>query len=269
MGKRILVLAVAVLVAAGAVQASTGTIEGEYVGVGPGGTLTVSGVANGTYQAGVYQIQVTNSPAATGEGVKVYGQRDGADKVYTFCMDLRQSAPTSFVNFNVDYVDNAPSGPGNTTTGSIAGVWGSSRAEDLRILFGYLKANSGNGLNINLYSPDLATAVQALVWEIVFETNTGAYNLASGGQVASGSSPAGALGTANTILAAISANPNAITPELKLRALTSYTSQDFALYVPSADDQPVPEPLTMASVFLGISGLGMYIRRRTKAPVAV
>jgi hypothetical protein len=35
-----------------------------------------------------------------------------------------------------------------------------------------------------------------------------------------------------------------------------------------SDAPPVPEPITMATAFMAISGLGMYIRRRTGAAKA-
>ena len=48
-------------------------------------------------------------------------------------------------------------------------------------------------------------------------------------------------------------------PKAHLVAITDPGYQDIMVVV------PIPEPLTMAGLFLGISGLGSYIRKRRMA----
>jgi hypothetical protein len=53
-------------------------------------------------------------------------------------------------------------------------------------------------------------------------------------------------------------------------ALVNCNVQDFAWILPGQGGRPpVPEPLTMVSGFLAVSGLGFYVRKRTKVHSAV
>jgi hypothetical protein len=112
-----------------------------------------------------------------------------------------------------------------------------------------------------------AASVQAAVWEIVNET--GAYGLGDGSWQTTGN--VGTITQANTWLTTIN-NDNTNTPPdtggmddlsvcPNLKMLYNEEYQDYAIVRKTAD--PVPEPLTMASAFLAIAGLGGYIRRRT------
>jgi len=53
-------------------------------------------------------------------------------------------------------------------------------------------------------------------------------------------------------------------PALALAALVDPCHQDQVVYVP-AGPPPVPEPLTMAGLFLGLAGVARYIRKRRMA----
>ena len=73
---------------------------------------------------------------------------------------------------------------------------------------------------------------------------------------------------ANTMLAAINADNLLANPIMAMDwtvgVLSNPTWQDYAVTT-GLGNPPVPEPLTMASAFFAIGGLGAYIRRRTSA----
>jgi hypothetical protein len=240
MSRKVLLLAAALLVCVTAAQATTGTVTVAYTGVNPGEILTVKSPSyNGQAWVGVYNLNVTSG---TGEGAALVGS------LGAFCVDIWQAATTSSKLYNVDSVDNAPTGGSNVALSLIAGLYG-TRADDLRRLFGLLVSGfDGLSTNVSSLSNVQAAAFQAAVWEIAFESSTD-YDVTSGVMQVAGNVAAyaneylDALGQANS--------------ESGVTALTNATYQDFVVY------SPVPEPITMFSAFVAISGLGLYVRRRT------
>jgi len=220
------------MMAATAAQATTyarytGTVRHyEVVGI-PG----YSGVLAGTYVLEVKE-----------------GQGGTVQSYDSFCVDVVDPAETAFSVYTTLQLENAPI----TSSGDI--TMGTTRADDIRKLFGLM----GN-LPINLNTAGMAAAFQAAVWEIIKETTTGNYYLDTGNWQTTGLTQ---MVTANGWLALINADSgNTMFKDTTVNVLASSNYQDYAIvggYIP-----PVPEPLTMASAFFAIAGLGGYIRRRT------
>ncbi len=103
-----------------------------------------------------------------------------------------------------------------------------------------------------------SAALQAAVWEIVHETNAGAYSFAAGKLSTSSNSVAtqAALGNIETNWATIMA----ITPTYAVSRLDG-AAQDLLIFAPV----PVPEAGTLALMTLGLVGLGVVARRRRQS----
>jgi len=131
-----------------------------------------------------------------------------------------------------------------------------AKVRDLQGLF------ARHGMTANP-SADEAAAMAAAVWEIVNE-KTGSYDLSGGSfKVNQVTGDGNWASMANQWLSNLSMPAGTPTPILY--ALVDPVVQDFVVGVAAVQtwDQPVPEPLTMASALLAICGLGGYIRRRT------
>jgi hypothetical protein len=111
-----------------------------------------------------------------------------------------------------------------------------------------------------------AAAFQAAVWEIINEDAGTAYSVTklNGATYASygGSAPAWVT-QANTWLTSVWNDTNPA-PDIGLRVLANSSTQDFALVVPCLGSNPIPEPLTMAGVALGLCASGAYVSKRRK-----
>jgi hypothetical protein len=242
-----------------------------FTGVSPGAgaNYAIPGRSGGT-TAGVYNHQVYLDSSKYGnyvdqEATKLIdslGDPDGGGTgaarwayAMTFCADLKEYVYTN------DWVERyiykpalAPIGNGNIAMGDI-------KAADLRRLWDqYSSYGLGSSYTLGATTYDVnqtAAAFQAAVWEIIYQAGT-TYDVTAGTTTITG----GAWTTlANYWLTHLEAND----PDIGLRVLVSDGRQDFAIIVPGIGRDPIPEPVTMAGLLLGIGGLGGYIRRRRRA----
>ena len=231
------------MVAATAAQASTWV---QYVSVKPGETVTIPGK---TVWAGVYNLHVVWDGGTT-------APTSGTD-TDSFCVDVTDSSTTTWQIYNVVELENAPDPSGKNM--------GTAKANDIRQLFAlaFLPAAVWHEA-----SDSKAAAVQAAVWEIINEKAGTAYSLTNtpgetwwttAGNEGTINTANGWLTTINTDNAVDGGNDLPLYPDLMV--LTNETYQDFTIVRKGIP--PVPEPLTMASAFFAIGGLGAYIRRRT------
>lgn len=213
---------------------------------------------------GVYYLTVTTS-AASGLGVALSSPASVVNPydIDAYCIDIHQDAPPSFALYNIYHLSDAPLWI--TTGGGQGAVMGAGKAADLGRLFALVK-DPIRDVNMTLAANQ--TAFQACVWEIVNETS-GTYKLGSASQDPNGTfrSWDGSLnvGLANGWLSSLgqyAANRDVI-------ALVNTNTQDYALVDAGSGGNwgappPVPEPLTMAGLMIGIGGVVTYVRRRTK-----
>jgi len=194
---------------------------------------------------GKYVLEVDPDPATYwGQGKNVVEQASSDNLIDTFCADLEQSALSAFTTYDVYHPELAPIGGDNSPMG-IEKAW------DLRRLFDqhWGEADSDNG----------AAAFQAAVWEIIYEdTDTYTYDVTDGDlwiEIVNGS---GWLTTANDWLAGLGTDK----PDVGLRVLANDDYQDYALVVTDLPADPIPEPVTLAGLMLGVGSLVGYLRRR-------
>lgn len=174
--------------------------------------------------------------------------------VLAYCVDAQQYANWDWTQYHVANLENVPV---NQYTSAGMGV---TKAKDVRQLFYMTQANSPT-------SPTHDAAIQVALWEIINETAGSPYDVDNGAWTTVGSDPV--LATARSWLSLINAdNATGGGDDLKqyygVMAVASSTAQDFAIVLPANIPPPVPEPLTMGSVFLAVSGLGVYFRKRLR-----
>ena len=171
----------------------------------------------------------------------------------TFCSDLLQDVPVGSTVYDVSLIEDAPVGAGNTPMGVV-------KDDDLRELFGPNILEDELGAPVPFLSPAQAEAFQACVWEIIYEDRALGYDLSTGNvQVGSVALVTEANGWLSDILT------QDLEMEEGLRALVHEDSQDFVLAVPGIGRNPLPEPMTMLGMFLGIAASAGYVRRRTRS----
>jgi len=218
----------------------------------PYNTSTQFYVGRSNFQITVDQPDPTDDAAqllaiATGNGGSIQG----------YCIDTSQfiangdSYVWDVVNMNSDPL-------GAPTLGNNYSV-AETKVRDLQGLF------ARHGLTANP-TADEAAAMAAAVWEIVNEktgTSGGSFYDISGGSFEVNQVTGNWASMSNQWLSDLSMPAGTQTPILY--ALVDPVVQDFVVGVAAVQtlDQPVPEPLTMASALLAICGLGAYIRRRT------
>lgn len=209
--------------------------------------LLVSKV-NGSY-AGVDGHAIEDKAWNTGSKNGIIG---------TFCIDIREEAPGSMQPYDIYALENAP----------IGYTMGLPKANDLRRLFTLWKDGTVlSGLN----SDERAGAFQAATWEIINETSGNSYGVFTGTFRMKYYWGSGWLSSANTLLTMVSnadlsiSDPNYhYLAEANVLALVNVDTQDYALYM-GAGGAPVPEPVTMAGLMMGLGGLVTYVRKRRAA----
>jgi len=257
-------MVVLIMASAGVASAgSQGTVELKYNNADPAvnATFTHGTQVNQGTRVGVYNLQIRSAGDPEGDGfidliadTAVSGAKAQADGSYIiggFCIDLPQYASYSYLPYGIYALEEAPLGEPM-----------GSRANKLRELFGRnlaeFKTLTAIGQdNRNSY----AAAMQAAVWEIVFEETNTTLDVKVGHVSV-------ALTTfyqdkANFWLGTITGTEGAPMNN-DLLAFGNANKQDFAIFVPGAGtENPVPEPFTMLTASLAIGGLGMYVRRRS------
>jgi len=225
------------MVAATAAQATTYEVRWDGT-VSPGtGAHITSSWYHGDTSAGVYNLQVKIAPP-------------DVTNVSSFCVDVLNHCTTTWNWYTLIELEAAPMGSGNPVMGSTNG-----KADDIRKLYGTYGPDV-----VGTMTNDQAAAFQAAVWEIVYETSGTAYTVSSDNMIVGIS--ANATTAANNMLSAIwnDREVDEMAMDDAVMVLASDSLQDFAITTISST---VPEPLTMASAFFAIGGLGAYIRRRT------
>jgi hypothetical protein len=229
------------MVAATAAQAS---IWVKYDNVKPGGTV-------GGWSAGVYNLQVEWNGGATAPS--------SGTATPSFCVDVTDNSTPAWKVYTLVELAEAPDG----------GPMGDARAKDITQLFRLaydpteLGADWKTKFDGDTTVDQYAAAVQGAVWEIINETGANGYRMGLDTWTANGNAAIEAQ--AKEWLDLINTDNTDTSDDLpvydNLKVLVSSDFQDFAVVRKTAE--PVPEPLTMASAFFAIGGLGAYIRRRT------
>ncbi|MBE3039263.1 MAG: hypothetical protein IMZ62_10685 [Chloroflexi bacterium] len=258
-------------IAAGQAAAeSLGTVSVKYDGLKYVQTASNS-LRSGNFYTGQYILELdpaymhdVEAPGSsgTGEGVLIYAQNP-SNHLFVFCADVTQNAWSSFSTYDVCAPEGAPLGGGITMDANKAG--------DLRNLFDVYAGDLLLGTAAQ--KRNTAAALQAAVWEIINETSgTYALHTTDAGKgtfyMTQNSSDGGVnwLLQAEGYLTGVAgmAHPDAATSDL--RVLASMGAQDYALIVVGVGDSPpIPEPITMAGLLLGVGCLTRYVRNRRAA----
>jgi len=230
-------------------------------------------ISTGVYNANIQFLRYPGADPYPAEEIAFWDSIDDQDttpnnvalntayNVGGFCIDLGQYWTTAYREYNVSALSTAPLNQ-YLPTGM-----GTAKAKQIYELLGrYLptlqdKLAKGTDAEKNGY----AAVMQACVWEIVSESAT-TLSLTSD-YVKVLELPTDYQDLAATWLSTIDGDAN-YRYKGTIVALVNADNQDFALYVGGLTGGTVPEPLTMASAFLAIGGLGAYIRRRTGRAVA-
>jgi len=187
-----------------------------------------------------------NSPSRTGNtGV------GGFTATYTPSV----GAPTSFVAYCIDLSQTFSfNNSFAVTPTSVLSMFGSTVTSALDRLYTQRYATA-NATNVS------SAAFQLAVWEIITETSSGAYSLASGLFRATGNSTADtdALNMATFWLNNLASGPSG---GYSLTALVSSSHQDQLMAA------PIPEPETYAMLLAGLGLMGFVVSRRRRKEAA-
>jgi len=270
--------AVCLLLAGSASATATGWITMSFYNVSPGeGVNYVAPGKSGSTTAGVYNQKVYLHPDTwddlldtNGDSIPDQEASEFIDSiklgaggglgttqwvyVQTFCADILQYASGAWLKYYIYEPEDAPIGGANTAMGD-------AKAADLRRLW-YNYSAYGLGTLPYTYggttyvANQTSAAFQAAVWNIIYDTDltvkTGTFKITS----------ANASKTlADNWLGSLAGTPD---PCLGLRILVSENQQDFAITVPGIGRDPIPEPVTMAGLMLGIGSIAGYVRRRRR-----
>lgn len=175
-----------------------------------------------------------SSPNYSGQAGQFTGLLNGNSFV-TYCTDLAQSFA-----FNTNYTDY--------TVVSGVSAWGAQRSLDLD------RWISWNDQFAYPTDAAMSAAVQAAVWEILYETS-GSYDLAGGTFVAT----SGDSATQTWMNSVNWAGLSSVNVTQHVDQLYSREHQDFLVMT------AVPEPSTYALFAAGLAGIGFIARRRTRA----
>lgn len=190
---------------------------------------------NFTFVPGL-NLSVT-SPVRTGSVAA--GQFSGSlngNSFVTYCTDLSQTF--GFGNTYTDYtvVDGAT-------------AWGAAKSLDLDRALSNFAQNSHPTSNVE------SALTQAIVWEILYETEGNPYDFSSGTFTATSGDSTVQAGLSGVNWGAL---PGTVVT-LHADQLFSPNSQDFLVTT------AVPEPSTYALLIAGLAGIGFVARRRTRA----
>jgi hypothetical protein len=216
-------------------------------------TVRQTGFANGQITFNLIRPDVNNTNS--GNPVTQNNIRTGGftgllngQAFLSYCIELLQT-----FHFNTNYtysivpVATAPNTHTATSVNPPPGM-GAAKATDLaRLLGGFFAGSFATTVK--------SAAMQLAIWEIVYETPGGSYDVSSGGFRVTGnlgSTQNAAVTQANNWLAVLSSQPM-----LPLEALTHRDRQDFITVVPLP-----PAALLFATALLGIWGVA---RRRRPA----
>ncbi len=243
------------LVLAGSAYANTGTLDLQYVNYEPGYWVKIhlDGEIHATVGTGVYNLRLRpigdNGYVPTGEGLGFYPGPQGGI-INTFCADVHQYVPskTEWTTYEVNYPADAPIGDSQP-------LMESSKANDLKKLF-------ADHAGILETTDDLeAAAFELCVWEIIYEREQPSYSVAWDAGSFYAVDPSTVRDQANAWLQRIN-NGTATEMDERLRILSNECRQDYAITLETGDQPPIPEPLTMVALSLGVGGLAGYVRRR-------
>ena len=270
----LVVASVAICLAAESAEATCyGSLDAIWAGVSPGQGVTVHAYP-GTIDSpgsgrhlstsgGVYNFRKTGgTETITGLGaINMDSVPLPPPNLQTHCIDILNYVGGSEA-WNVCTLDEAPDP--NTLLGGV-NISGPKETRLQKLFFLYPDSSIYN-LSGSAKSKQ-AAARQIAVWEIVFEHWKGlnATDTTSSFYV-TGNDGAGTL--ANTMLsdvASYSWHKGDVMPELYAfvdRVEGSGGDQDQVWLVPGGGDTYIPEPLTMLGMFLGLGGVGAYVRRR-------
>lgn len=263
--KMLLAAAVIVsLVVTPAMATSYGTVQAKLDGA-PGWGNSTPGQINGLHNGGVgeggvctgiYRLQVNTAAGtySTGDlGKELVKYVGTSGKLDTFCCDVWENAPSSYVSYTIIDAADAPMGPH---------AMGTQKATDLaKLMENYYAGTVAN----RAWTNDTAAAFQACVWEIVSEDKNNPYCLSSGSFTEDNATTTGWLKTAQGWLNNLK-NLNA--PTIKVYALGKEGAQDYAFFSMGLGDIPphtVPEPLTILGLLGAVGGAVGYLRTRRAA----
>ena len=220
-------------------------------------------VEAGSFYCGAYAMSfdhlVLDNPNATAEFLWGSGTQN------VFCVDPFQNVYVGDHNlYAIHDLQDAPT----PLYGSFGGM-GAVKAGQIATLLNNAGLDSGTPSGMSAHDD---TSLALAIWEIVAENqsvdgsgysvNSGVFQLTSGNALlaADANNRLAALKTAfdlGTDFSLVNTKPYyaLIRPDAN--------GQDFVTAI-AVQRRPVPEPLTMASAFMAISSLGLYIRRRAR-----
>ena len=253
-----------------------GTVKLDEISVSPQKVMTIwsSSFTNGiNAYVGQYNLTLKDSTVPAG-ALPHGGEHLLNGRVASFCIDVWDYSPTTFVQYDVVALDGAPDPQ--------AGPMGTNRAQYLaRLLNTYWDENNWSsdasrtfniGAGNHVFAADqVAAAVQSAVWEIVDEGNTAngdADPLPSYWDTLKTSANRGNFYVSNYDVAKIA--------NVMLDNVLSHGGSDFGYYVALSNDDDqnpcggyhyqdyvvrVPVPGAVLLSFLGLSAAGLKLRR--------
>jgi len=262
-------VAATIFVFAGTATATAATVEATFTGVSPSGSVkyelarpstgqstlkgtTTGGVFNFTRNGGTAPVLLPDTPVS---------------KFVGFCLELNEyiggSSPGSTHTWTLGDLKDAPIDAGGTITGGMK----ATKADQIARLLGHVLPSFSAAPSL---TPDKALALQISIWEIVHETFSGGYGLASGiakfsaittGEAAAIKISEDAISLASGWLAVIHSGSYSTlwSPARNLYAITLDGVQDYVVQV---------VPIPAAAWLLGSGLLGLFaVARRKKTAV--